>query len=72
MSQFDLTPEEKTLVVDAVLSKATQYMAMYGVADPVLEALVAKMSLVEAPVVEEAAPAVEEAPVVTETATVKK
>jgi hypothetical protein len=69
---FDLTPEETTMVLDAVRAKAVNYAAMYGVADPVLEALVAKMSPVEVPVVEEAAPAVEEAPVVTKTATAKK
>jgi hypothetical protein len=68
MSQFNLTPEENALVVDAVRSKANQYTAVYGVADPVLEALVAKMSPVEAVVVEEAAPVVEEAAPVVEDA----
>jgi hypothetical protein len=71
MSQFNLTPEENALVVDAVRFKASHYTAVYGVADPVLEALVAKMSPVEAVVVEEAAPVVEEAaPVVEEAAPV--
>lgn len=63
MLQFDLTPEECVLVVDAVRARAYQYIAMYGVTDPVLEALVEKMSAVPAPVAEETAVA-EEAPVV--------
>jgi hypothetical protein len=49
MSQFDLTPEENAMVVDAVRSKANQYINTYGVTDPALEALVAKISPVEAP-----------------------
>ena len=43
MSQFTLTPEEDTLVVDALRAKASQYAAMFGVADPALEALIAKV-----------------------------
>ena len=57
---FDLTPEEATMVVDAVKAKAAQYVAMYGVGDPVLEALAVKLSTVDAPA--EEAPAVEETP----------
>jgi hypothetical protein len=63
MLQFDLTPEECVLVVDAVRARAYQYIAMYGVTDPVLEALAEKMSAAPAPAVEEAVVA-EEAPVV--------
>jgi hypothetical protein len=67
MSQFTLTPEEDALVVDALRAKAAQYSAMFGAADPALEALVAKVSFVEAPVDEDDAPVVvEETPVVEE------
>jgi hypothetical protein len=59
MSQFDLTPEESAMVLDAVRFKAGYYTAVYGVADPVLEALVAKMSPVEAPAEVEQVPAAE-------------
>jgi hypothetical protein len=60
MSQFDnLTPEEAAMVVDAVRSKASMYTAVYGAADPVLEALVAKISPMETPAVVE----VEQVPV---------
>jgi len=59
MSQFTFTPEENAMVADAVRFKANHYAAIYGVADPALEALVAKLTV--APVVEEAAPVVEEA-----------
>jgi len=61
MLQSDLTPEERILVVDAVRARAYQYTAMYGVADPILETLVAKVSAVEVPVVEET-PVLEEVP----------
>ena len=60
MSQLDLTPEEDQLVADALRAKATAYTAMYGVTDPTLEALIAKIEgQLPAP-----APAVEAAPVV--------
>jgi hypothetical protein len=60
MSQFDnLTPEEAAIVVDAVRSKASMYTVVYGSIDPVLEALVVKISPVETP----AAVEVEQVPV---------
>jgi hypothetical protein len=65
MSQLTLTPEENILVIDAVRSKATQYTAMYGVADPALEALITKITPAQAPAVEEVV-AVEEPPEVAE------
>jgi hypothetical protein len=43
MSQFTLTLEEDALITDALKAKATQYAAMFGVADPSLEALIAKL-----------------------------
>lgn len=43
MSQFTLTPEEDTIITDALRAKATQYTAMYGVSDPALEALIVKL-----------------------------
>jgi len=43
MSQFNLTPEEDTLVLGAVRAKAAQYLSSQGVADPALEALVEKI-----------------------------
>jgi len=43
MSQFTLTPEEDAIITDALRSKATQYTAMFGVTDPALEALIAKL-----------------------------
>jgi hypothetical protein len=49
MAQFKFTPEEITLVIDAVRSKAGQYTSMYGVADPALEALVSKITSAPAP-----------------------
>ena len=65
MSQFTLTPEEDAIITDALRSKATQYTAMYGVTDPSLEALIAKLDSYNptAPVVAEEAPVVvEQAP----------
>jgi hypothetical protein len=53
MSQFTLTPEEDAIITDALRAKATQYTAMFGVADPVLEALIAKLDSYN-PVVESA------------------
>jgi hypothetical protein len=68
MSQFNLTPEEDALVLGALRSSATRYTAMYGVADPALEAVIAKAEsqlpqpeVVADPVAEEA-PVVEEVP----------
>ena len=62
MSQFTLTQEEDALVVDALRAKAAQYTAMFGVADPALEAVIAKVEsqLPQPEVVVEAAPEVEE------------
>ena len=64
MSQFTLTPEEDAIITDALRSKATQYTAMFGVADPALEALIVKLEsynpeVVVAPVVEEVVDEVE-------------
>lgn len=63
MSQFTLTQEEDALVLDALRAKAAQYAAMFGVSDPVLEAVIAKVEgqLPQPEVVVEEAPA-EEAP----------
>lgn len=61
MSQFTLTPEEDAIITDALKAKAAQYTAMFGVADPALEALIAKLDGYNpAPVVAEEAPVVEE------------
>ena len=60
MSQFTLTPEEDAIITDALKAKATQYAAMFGVADPALEALIAKLEAFNPEVV--AAPVVEEKP----------
>ena len=64
MSQFTLTPEEDALVVDALRAKAGQYAAMFGVADPALEALIVKVEgqLSSPAVVVEETPAVEDKP----------
>jgi hypothetical protein len=43
MPQFTLTQEEHVMVVDALRSKATQYTTMFGVADPALGAMLAKI-----------------------------
>jgi hypothetical protein len=57
MSQFTLTPEEDAIITDALKAKATQYAAMFGVTDPSLEALIAKLEAFN--------PVVESAPVAT-------
>ena len=57
MSQFTLTPEEDAIITDALRAKATQYTAMFGVSDPALEALIAKLDSYN--------PVVESAPVAT-------
>ena len=63
MSQFTLTLEEDAIITDALKAKATQYAAMFGVADPALEALIAKLEGYNPePVVAEEAPVVEEKP----------
>ena len=64
MSQFTLTAEEQALVVSALRAKSAQYLGMFGVADPAIDALLAKVeSQLPAPVVEEPAEViVEEAP----------
>jgi hypothetical protein len=54
MSQFTLTPEEDAIITDALRAKATQYTAMFGVSDPALEALIAKLDSYNPVVVEEA------------------
>jgi hypothetical protein len=61
MSQFTLTPEEDAIITDALKAKAAQYAAMFGVTDPALEALIAKLDSYNP---EPAAVVVEEAPVV--------
>ena len=43
MSQLNLTPEEDALVSDALRAKAAQYQAMFGVTDPAIAALLAKV-----------------------------
>lgn len=70
MSQFTLTPEEDALVVDSLRAKATQYAAMFGVADPALEALIVKVEgqLSSPAVVVEETPAVEDKPAKTKKA----
>jgi hypothetical protein len=55
MSQFNLTPEEDQLVVDALQAKTAQYLAMYGVIDPVASSLLEKL-LGQLPAVVAAAP----------------
>jgi hypothetical protein len=70
MSQFDLTPEEDQLIIDALKAKGAQYAAMFGSSDPACDALIEKLSaqLPVDEVVEEAAPAaVVEPEVVVET-----
>lgn len=64
MSQFTLTTEEDALVVDALRVKAGQYAAMFGSADPALEALIAKVEgqLLPPAVVVEETPVVEDKP----------
>ena len=63
MSQFTLTPEEDAIITDALKAKATQYAAMFGVTDPALEALIAKLEAFnpEVPAVAEEAPVVTKA-----------
>ena len=57
MSQFTLTPEEDQLVLDALQGSAARYTAMFGVIDPALQNLIAKVeSQLPQPVVEEPAP----------------
>ena len=56
MSQFTLTPEEDQLVLDALQSSAARYTAMFGVIDPALQNLIAKVEgQLPQPVVEEPA-----------------
>jgi hypothetical protein len=54
MSQLTLTPEEDTLVLNAVRAKAAQFLSAYGVEDADLVGLLAKIEsqLTPAPVVE--------------------
>jgi hypothetical protein len=43
MSQLTLTPEEDALVCSALRAKSAQYLAMFGVTDPAIDALLAKV-----------------------------
>ena len=58
MSQFILTPEEDAIMLSALRAKAASYLAMYGVFDSELEALIDKVEgqlpVYEAPVEDEA------------------
>jgi len=65
MSQFTLTAEEDALVITALHNKAAQYSAMFGTADPEMEALIAKVEgqLMAPEVAVEEISAVVEAPV---------
>lgn len=66
MSTLNLTPEEEALVCSALRSKSAQYLGMFGVADPAIDALLAKVEeqltapAVTAHAVEEAVEAVVE------------
>jgi len=63
MSQFTLTPEEDAIMLSALRSKAASYLAMYGVFDVELEALIDKVEgQLPAPVVEVAPEPVVETP----------
>ena len=54
MSQLTLTSEEQALVASALRAKSAQYLGMFGVADPAIDALLAKVeSQLPAPVVVE-------------------
>ena len=57
MSQLTLTPAEDALVLSAVRARYAQILSAYGVEDPELVALLAKIEaqLTPAPVVEEPA-----------------
>ena len=57
MSQFTLTLEEDQLVLDALQGSAARYAALFGVIDPSLQALIAKVEgQLPQPVVEQPAP----------------
>jgi len=43
MSTLNLTPEEEALVASALRAKSAQYLGMFGVADPAIDALLAKV-----------------------------
>ena len=63
MSQLTLTPEEDQLVLDALQSSAARYAAMFGVIDPALQNLIAKVEgQLPQPVVEEPAGVLTEMP----------
>jgi hypothetical protein len=67
MSQLKLTAEEQAMVASALRTKSAQYLGMFGVADPALDALLAKVEgQLPAPVVESAATEVVEPEVVVE------
>ena len=60
MSQLVLTPEEQALVASALRAKSAQYLGMFGVADPAIDDLLAKIEgQLPAPVVESAPAATE-------------
>ena len=58
MSQLTLTTEEEALVAGALRAKSAQYLGMFGVADPAIDALLAKVEG-QLPVPEVTQPAVE-------------
>ena len=59
MSTLNLTPEEEALVCSALRAKSAQYLGMFGVADPAIDAVLAKVES-QLPAPEVTAPAVEE------------
>jgi len=63
MSQFILTPEEDAIMLSALRAKAASYLAMYGVFDSELEALIDKVeSQLATSTVQETVVSVEETP----------
>ena len=63
MSQFTLTPEEDAIMLSALRAKAASYLAMYGVFDSELEALIDKVeNQLAASTVQETVVSVEETP----------
>jgi len=63
MSQFNLTPEEDAIMLSALRSKAASYLAIYGVFDSELEALIGKVeNQLATSTVQETVVSVEETP----------
>lgn len=58
MSQFTLTQDEDALVLTALRDSAARYTAMFGVTDPALESVIAKVEsqLPQPEIVVESAP----------------